>query len=155
MTRGWSDGPIHHGSGQIKRCLTHGVASASAYQLIRAMRVCGILRPADASALLPFLDGSAGSPPLSFTLAEDAEDAGKGCKAVYKAAEAATAAGQSCAQCGKTAVEAKLRRCSACPSALYCSIACASARWPAHKAECRWKKAERVAARQLRPGASQ
>jgi len=70
----------------------------------------------------------AGSPPRSFTLAEDAEDAGKGCKAVYKAAEAATAAGQSCAQCGKTAVEAARR---ACPSALYCSIACASARWPA------------------------
>ena len=54
--------------------------------------------------------------------------------------------GTVCDHCGKTAEQAAvshLRSCGACFEMRYCGAACSAAAWPAHKAACKERRAER------------
>jgi MYND finger len=54
--------------------------------------------------------------------------------------------GTFCDHCGKTAEQASvtsLKTCGACHGMRYCSAACQKAAWPAHKAACKARAAER------------
>ena len=69
-------------------------------------------------------------------------------RTVARADRAVRAGTAHCAGCGKSAVDAglrKLRKCAGCGRAEYCSRACQKQAWPAHKAACR-------AARNEEPG---
>jgi ankyrin repeat protein len=54
------------------------------------------------------------------------------------------APGTTCDHCGlPDSVQLRLKTCTSCQVARYCSTACATQRWPAHKRECRAAKATR------------
>ena len=62
----------------------------------------------------------------------------------------ATAPGTVCDNCGAPEAETRLRACSGCLVSRFCSAACSSAAWPAHKDECRRLQAERNEATALK-----
>ena len=54
--------------------------------------------------------------------------------------------GTVCDHCAKTMEQAgvtSFKSCSACHNARYCNASCGAAAWPAHKAACKARKAER------------
>ena len=56
------------------------------------------------------------------------------------------APGTVCDHCGRTAEQASIsafKACGDCHGTRFCNAACSAAAWPAHKAACRAKKAER------------
>jgi hypothetical protein len=56
----------------------------------------------------------------------------------------ALAPGTVCDHCGRPEEASRhLKNCDGCRAARYCGVACQTAAWPAHKEECRRRKAER------------
>ena len=56
----------------------------------------------------------------------------------------ALAPGTVCDHCGRPEEASRhLKNCDGCRAARYCGVACQTAAWPAHKDECRRRKAER------------
>ena len=55
----------------------------------------------------------------------------------------ANAPGTVCDNCGASEAEKRLRACTGCLVARFCSSSCSSAAWPAHKEECRRLQAVR------------
>ena len=62
----------------------------------------------------------------------------------------ADAPGTTCDRCGARAAETSLRACTGCFSVRYCGTECSYAAWPAHKAACKLRQAEREASLQVK-----